>query len=54
MVWQQPCAAIALGAEGFDDIRLFAKVGELVIPADPGANGLVGAWIFDEGTGLVK
>jgi len=52
---------LKLGVEGsgasgmilFDDIRLFAKAGELLTPTDPGANGLVGAWSFDEGSGAV-
>ena len=52
---------LTLGVEGsgasgmilFDDIRLFAKAGELLTPADPGADGLVGAWSFDEGSGAV-
>ena len=44
------------GATGmilFDDIRLFPGVGELLTPEDPGTNGLVGAWSFDEGSGTV-
>ncbi|MCP4452273.1 MAG: hypothetical protein GY809_12490, partial [Planctomycetes bacterium] len=52
---------LTLGVEGsgasgmilFDDILLFARAGELLTPADPGANGLVGAWSFDEGSGTV-
>jgi hypothetical protein len=42
------------GASGmilFDDIRLFPKAGELITPADPGPDGLAGAWSFDEGSG---
>ena len=34
-----------------DDIRLHPKAGELLTPADPGTNGLEGAWSFDEGSG---
>jgi hypothetical protein len=44
------------GASGmilFDDIRLFPKAGEVLTPEDPGTNGLVGAWLFDEGSGAV-
>ena len=52
---------LTLGVEGsgasgmilFDDIRLFARAGVLLTPTDPGANGLVGAWSFDEGSGTV-
>ncbi|NQV32239.1 MAG: discoidin domain-containing protein, partial [Phycisphaeraceae bacterium] len=50
---------LTLGVEGagasgmilFDDIRVFAKAGEILTPVDPGTNGLVGAWSFDEGSG---
>ncbi len=52
---------LTLGVEGagtsgmilFDDIRLYPKAGEMITPMDPGANGLVGAWSFDEGSGAV-
>ncbi len=52
-------SSLTLGVEGngasgmilFDDIRLFAEAGELLTPIDPGTNGLVGAWSFDEGSG---
>ena len=50
---------LTLGVEGagasgmilFDDIRLYAKAGELITPEDPGTDGLAGAWSFDEGSG---
>ncbi|MCF7972922.1 MAG: discoidin domain-containing protein [Phycisphaerae bacterium] len=52
---------LTLGVEGagasgmilFDDIRLYPKAGEVFTPQDPDANGLVGAWLFDEGSGTV-
>ena len=52
---------LTLGVEGagasgmilFDDIRLFPEAGEVLTPQDPGTNGLVGAWSFDEGSGTV-
>ena len=49
---------LALGVEGgtsgilyIDAIRLYTQPGERIVPEDPGANGLVGAWSFDEGSG---
>ena len=42
------------GASGMiliDDIKLYAEVGEVITPVDPGTAGLVGAWSFDEGSG---
>ena len=43
----------AIGTLYIDDIGLYPKAGELTIPVDPGTNGLVGAWNFDEGSGTV-
>ncbi|NQV34599.1 MAG: discoidin domain-containing protein [Phycisphaeraceae bacterium] len=52
---------LTLGVEGagasgmilFDDIGLYAQAGELIVPEDPGVDGLVGAWNFDDNTGMV-
>jgi hypothetical protein len=41
----------AAGAVYVDDIRLYPRVGELMIPVAPGNANLVGAWGFDEGAG---
>ncbi len=43
----------AIGTLYIDDIRLYPKAGELTTPVDPGAENLVGAWNFDEGSGTV-
>ncbi|MCF7975484.1 MAG: discoidin domain-containing protein [Phycisphaerae bacterium] len=42
------------GAEGMlyiDEIRLYSKPGELVVPTEPGTNGLVAYFSFDENSG---
>ena len=43
----------AIGTLYIDDIRLYSKAGELTTPVDPGAENLVAAWNFDEGSGTV-
>ncbi len=42
------------GASGMiliDDIKLYPTAGELIVPAEPDAAGLVGHWKFDENSG---
>jgi len=39
--------AAAAGVLYIDDIRLYPRAGELVVPVDPGANGLVAHYKFD-------
>jgi len=42
------------GASGMiliDDIKLYPTAGELIVPAEPDAAGLVGHWSFDESSG---
>ena len=43
----------AIGTLYIDDIRVYPKAGELTTPVDPGAENLVAAWNFDEGSGTV-
>ncbi len=51
--------SLTLGVEGAgaagvvydDDIRLYPRIGALLIPVAPGNANLVGAWAFDEGAG---
>jgi len=57
----QTVTKLQIGVEGtgaagmllFDDIRLYARVGEVITPTDPGTDHLFGAWNFDEGSGTV-
>ncbi len=52
-------ASLAVGVEGagaagvvyIDDLRVYPRVGELIVPALPGDDNLAGAWSFDEGSG---
>jgi len=46
----------AVGGQGkvlFDDIRLYSYDRQLITPAEPNTAGLVGHWMFDEGSGTV-
>ena len=55
----QSVTKLAIGVDGsgaagmilIDDIKLYGQPGEVITPVDPGTDGLVGAWSFDEGSG---
>jgi hypothetical protein len=57
----QSVTELAIGVDGstasgmllIDDITLHSVAGETITPEDPGSDGLVGAWNFDEGSGTV-
>ncbi len=57
----QSVTKLQIGVEGssasgmllIDDIRLYARAGEVITPVDPGTANLVGAWDLDEGSGTM-
>ncbi|MCF7975282.1 MAG: discoidin domain-containing protein [Phycisphaerae bacterium] len=57
----QSVTKLTIGVDGsnasglllIDDIKLYAKAGEVLTPVEPSSDALVGAWSFDEGSGTV-
>jgi hypothetical protein len=57
----QSVTKLVIGVDGsnasglilIDDIRLYAKTGEILTPVAPNSGSLVGSWSFNEGSGTV-